>query len=320
MEVIRFENIEKSYEKGNIVIDNLNFTINSGEFVTLLGKSGCGKTTLLKLINGIIKADKGKVVVEGKEIKDWDIIELRRNIGYVIQQAGLFPHMTIEDNIGYVLNMKKTAKEEVDKRVRELINIVGIDEEYLKKYPRELSGGQKQRIGVARALASNPDIILMDEPFGAVDEITRKSLQEEIKKIHRELKKTIIFVTHDIEEALSLGTKVVILDKGKIILQGTAKDMVFNVDNEFVKELFGVKNFSSYLSLTKVSEVVQPLNNDKKLYYEKLYKNKKLPILKEEDSLMEAMRILFENKLGKALVKNSEDVLIGQFSIRDIYK
>ena len=320
MEVIRFENIEKSYEKGNIVIDNLNFTINSGEFVTLLGKSGCGKTTLLKLINGIIKADKGKVVVEGKEIKDWDIIELRRNIGYVIQQAGLFPHMTIEDNIGYVLNMKKTAKEEVDKRVRELINIVGIDEEYLKKYPRELSGGQKQRIGVARALASNPDIILMDEPFGAVDEITRKSLQEEIKKIHRELKKTIIFVTHDIEEALSLGTKVVILDKGKIILQGTAKDMVFNVDNEFVKELCGVKNFSSYLSLTKVSEVVQPLNNDKKLYYEKLYKNKKLPILTEEDSLMEAMRILFENKLGKALVKNSEDVLIGQFSIRDIYK
>ncbi|ATD54119.1 ABC transporter ATP-binding protein [Clostridium chauvoei] len=320
MEVIRFENIEKSYEKGNIVIDNLNFTINSGEFVTLLGKSGCGKTTLLKLINGIIKADKGNVVIEGKEINNWDIIELRRNIGYVIQQAGLFPHMTIEDNIGYVLNMKKIPKEEVDKRVRELINIVGIDEEYLKKYPRELSGGQKQRIGVARALASNPDIILMDEPFGAVDEITRKSLQEEIKKIHRELKKTIIFVTHDIEEALSLGTKVVILDKGKIILQGTAKDMVFNVDNEFVKELFGVKNFSSYLSLTKVSEVVQPLNNDKKLYYEKLYKNKKLPILKEEDSLMEAMRTLFENKLGKALVKNSEDVLIGQFSIRDIYK
>ncbi|MBX7404970.1 ABC transporter ATP-binding protein [Clostridium chauvoei] len=320
MEVIRFENIEKSYEKGNIVIDNLNFTINSGEFVTLLGKSGCGKTTLLKLINGIIKADKGNVVIEGKEINNWDIIELRRNIGYVIQQAGLFPHMTIEDNIGYVLNMKKIPKEEVDKRVRELINIVGIDEEYLKKYPRELSGGQKQRIGVARALAYNPDIILMDEPFGAVDEITRKSLQEEIKKIHRELKKTIIFVTHDIEEALSLGTKVVILDKGKIILQGTAKDMVFNVDNEFVKELFGVKNFSSYLSLTKVSEVVQPLNNDKKLYYEKLYKNKKLPILKEEDSLMEAMRTLFENKLGKALVKNSEDVLIGQFSIRDIYK
>lgn len=319
MEVIRFENIEKSYEKGNIVIDNLNFTINSGEFVTLLGKSGCGKTTLLKLINGIIKADKGKVVVEGKEINNWDIIELRRNIGYVIQQIGLFPHMTIEDNIGYVLNMKNTPKEEVEKRVQELIKIVGIDEDYLKKYPRELSGGQKQRIGVARALASNPDIILMDEPFGAVDEITRKSLQEEIKKIHHELKKTIIFVTHDIEEALSLGTKVVILDEGKIILQGTAKDMVFNVDNEFVKELFGVKNFSSYLSLTKVSEVVQPLNNDKKLYYEKLYKNKKLPILTEDDSLMEAIRVLFENKLGKALVKNSEDVLIGQFSIRDIY-
>ncbi|MEN8435663.1 ABC transporter ATP-binding protein [Clostridium septicum] len=319
MEVIRFKNIKKSYEKGRVIIDDLSFTIESGEFVTLVGKSGCGKTTLLKLINGIIKADEGNVIVEGKEISQWDIIELRRNIGYVIQQIGLFPHMSIGDNIAYVLNIKKTSKEEVDKRVRELINIVGISEDYLKKYPRELSGGQKQRIGVARALASNPDIILMDEPFGAIDEITRKSLQEEIKKIHKELKKTIIFVTHDIEEALKLGTKVVVLDKGKIVQYGTAKDMVFNVKNEFVKDLFGIKNFSSYLSFTKLSEVVQPISDDRKEYYEKMYRDKELPILIDDYTVMEAIKVLFENKYDKALVKNKQNVVVGQFSIGENY-
>lgn len=250
MELIRFENVDKSYENGMKIIDNLNFTINSGEFITLIGKSGSGKTTMLKLINGLIKPNSGKIFIKNKEINEWDIIELRRSIGYVIQQIGLFPHMTIQDNIEYVLNIKKESKEVRKSRAEELIELVGLTQDYLKKYPRELSGGQKQRIGVARALASNPDIILMDEPFGAVDEITRRTLQDEILKLQENLKKTIVFVTHDIEEAFKLGSSIVLFDNGKIVQAGTREEMLFNPKNQFVEDFFGTKSFIKYLKET----------------------------------------------------------------------
>lgn len=254
MELIRFENVEKSYESGKKIIDNLNFTINNNEFVTLIGKSGSGKTTMLKLINGLIKPNLGKIFIKNKEIDEWNIIELRRNIGYVIQQIGLFPHMTVEDNIGYVLNIKKESKENIRKRAEELINLVGLTQDYLKKYPRELSGGQRQRIGVARALAPNPDIILMDEPFGAVDEITRRTLQEEILKLQESLNKTIIFVTHDIEEAFKLGSRIVLFDNGKIVQEGSKEKLLFNPQNQFVEDFLGTKSFKKYLKETFVSE------------------------------------------------------------------
>lgn len=170
MEIIRLEDVSKFYETDKPVLKNLDLTINQGEFVTLIGPSGCGKTTTLKLINGLIKPDNGKIYVKNKEINEWDIIELRRSIGYVIQQIGLFPHLTVADNISYVLDITNFSKEMKYNKAKELINLVGMDESYLAKYPRELSGGQKQRVGVARALAADPDIILMDEPFGAVDE------------------------------------------------------------------------------------------------------------------------------------------------------
>ena len=253
MELIRFENVKKSYESGKKIIDNLNFTINSDEFVTLIGKSGSGKTTMLKLINGLIKPNLGKIFIKNKEIDEWNIIELRRNIGYVIQQIGLFPHMTVEDNIGYVLNIKKESKENIRKRAEELINLVGLTQDYLKKYPRELSGGQRQRIGVARALAPNPDIILMDEPFGAVDEITRRTLQEEILKLQESLNKTIIFVTHDIEEAFKLGSRIVLFDNGKIVQEGSKEKLLFNPQNQFVEDFLGTKSFIKYLKETFVS-------------------------------------------------------------------
>lgn len=253
MELIRFENVEKSYESGKKIIDNLNFTINSDEFVTLIGKSGSGKTTMLKLINGLIKPNLGKIFIKNKEIDEWNIIELRRNIGYVIQQIGLFPHMTVEDNIGYVLNIKKESKKNIRKRAEELINLVGLTQDYLKKYPRELSGGQRQRIGVARALAPNPDIILMDEPFGAVDEITRRTLQEEILKLQESLNKTIIFVTHDIEEAFKLGSRIVLFDNGKIVQEGSKEKLLFNPQNQFVEDFLGTKSFIKYLKETFVS-------------------------------------------------------------------
>ncbi|MCB2298758.1 ABC transporter ATP-binding protein [Clostridium tagluense] len=307
MELIKFENVEKSYKNGIKVIDNLNFTIHSEEFITLIGKSGCGKTTMLKLINGLIKPDSGKIFISGKEINQWDIIQLRRSIGYVIQQIGLFPHMSIEDNIGYVLNIKKVSKEERVKKASELIELVGLSSEYLKKYPRELSGGQNQRVGVARALASNPEIILMDEPFGAVDDITRRVLQEEILKLNEKLKKTVVFVTHDIDEAFRLGSRIVLFDKGKIVQQGNRKEMIFNPKNKFVEDFFGTKNFTAYLNVTPVRDVMIP-------NFEAI----SIPRVKEEASLMEGIKILFNYGLEDIAVEDKDGKIIGMFSLKHI--
>ncbi|MBU3129230.1 ABC transporter ATP-binding protein [Clostridium tagluense] len=307
MELIKFENVEKSYKNGIKVIDNLNFTIHSEEFITLIGKSGCGKTTMLKLINGLIKPDSGKIFISGKEINQWDIIQLRRSIGYVIQQIGLFPHMSIEENIGYVLNIKKVSKEESVKKASELIELVGLSSEYLKKYPRELSGGQNQRVGVARALASNPEIILMDEPFGAVDDITRRVLQEEILKLNEKLKKTVVFVTHDIDEAFRLGSRIVLFDKGKIVQQGNRKEMIFNPKNKFVEDFFGTKNFTAYLNVTPVRDVMIPN-----------FEAKSIHRVKEESSLMEGIKILFNYGLEDIAVEDKEGKILGMFSLKHI--
>ncbi len=235
--IISFKDVSKSYDK-NLILHNFNLQVEKGDFLTIIGTSGSGKTTALKLINGLLKADTGDVCIEGKNITSVDIIRLRRNIGYVIQGVGLFPHMSVRKNIAYVSNLsRKKDKSKIDTTVNKLIEIVGMDKEMLERYPNELSGGQKQRIGIARALAASPKILLMDEPFGAVDEITRKSLQEEILRIHKELGVTIIFITHDIKEALKLGSKVLIMDKGEIIQLGTPDEIKSNPKNSFVKEL-----------------------------------------------------------------------------------
>ena len=235
--IISFKDVSKSYDK-NLILHNFNLQVKKGDFLTIIGTSGSGKTTALKLVNGLLKADTGDVCIEGKNITSVDIISLRRNIGYVIQGVGLFPHMSVRKNIAYVSNLsRKKDKSKIDTTVNKLIKIVGMDKEMLDRYPSELSGGQKQRIGIARALAASPKILLMDEPFGAVDEITRKSLQEEILRIHKELGVTIIFITHDIKEALKLGSKVLIMDKGEIIQLGTPDEIKSNPKNSFVKEL-----------------------------------------------------------------------------------
>ncbi|MBZ9686157.1 ATP-binding cassette domain-containing protein [Clostridium estertheticum] len=307
MELIKFENVSKCYENGVKIIDDLNFTIHSEEFITLIGKSGCGKTTMLKLINGLIKPDSGNIFISGKEINQWDIIELRRSIGYVIQQIGLFPHMSIEDNIGYVLNIKKVPREERVKKAKELIELVGLSSEYLKKYPRELSGGQNQRVGVARALASNPDIILMDEPFGAVDDITRRVLQEEMLKLNERVKKTVVFVTHDIDEAFRLGSRIVLFDNGKIVQQGSRKEMIFNPSNKFVEDFFGTKNFTAYLNVTLVRDVMIPG-----------FEEKSSPRVKENSSLMEGIKILFNYGLDHISVEDKTGKIVGMFSLKYI--
>lgn len=271
MDKISFRAIEKLYPGGKKALDGLDLDVKEGEFLTLIGPSGCGKTTLLKMINALIEPTAGEIFIDGKDIRKLDIIALRRKIGYVIQQIGLFPHLNIEKNIGYVLKINGVEASKRSKRAEELIDLVGLDRATLEKYPRQLSGGQQQRIGVIRALAADPPIILMDEPFGAIDEITRKLLQEELLNIQAKLKKTIIFVTHDIEEAMKLGDRVALLNKGKLEQIATPKEMFFYPNNKFVEEFFGRKSFSSFMNTTNVLEAVDDsysyivFNEDKKI-------------------------------------------------------
>lgn len=237
--VIRFEHVSKNYGEHQ-VLEDFNLEIKKGEFLTVIGTSGSGKTTVLKLINGLLAPTYGSVYVNGKDITKENQTLLRRNIGYVIQGIGLFPHMTIRKNIAYVPNLlNHKDKEKNKKAVERLIRVVGLEEEMLDRYPAELSGGQRQRVGIARALAADPNILLMDESFGAVDEITRKMLQNEIIRIHNKLGVTIVFVTHDIKEALKLGTRVLVMNKGKIEQDGTPEEIEKTPATLFVKELIG---------------------------------------------------------------------------------
>ncbi|WDV46553.1 ATP-binding cassette domain-containing protein [Clostridiaceae bacterium M8S5] len=258
---IEIKNVYKGYDNDKNILKGINLKVKKGELITLLGPSGCGKTTLLKMLNKLIELDEGDILIKGKSIKVWNTIKLRRSIGYVIQQIGLFPHMTIKDNINYVLTITKADKGYKEKRAKELIELVGLKKELLDRYPSQLSGGQKQRIGVARALAGNPDIILMDEPFSAVDEIARNRLQDELKIIHTKLKKTIIFVTHDIDEALKLGTRIVIMKDGKIEQSGTKEELIFSPKTKFIKEFIGIKGFKTILNENDIKNIYAKLIN-----------------------------------------------------------
>ena len=234
---IQFEDITKKYE-GKMIIEKLDLSIKQGEFVTIIGSSGCGKTTTLKMVNGLIKPEKGTIRIHGEDIQTKDITALRGTIGYAIQGSVLFPHMDVEQNIAYVPNLlNKKDKEKTKAAVSKWMKIVGLPDEMRQRYPVELSGGQQQRVGIARALAASPDILLMDEPFGAVDEITREQLQKEIKRIHEQTKITILFVTHDKSEALKLGTKVLVMDHGKIEQYAAPQELLSNPATEFVKKL-----------------------------------------------------------------------------------
>lgn len=308
MSIIRFENVTKSYEHVGAVIDNLTFSIQKGEFVALIGPSGCGKTTLLKMINGLLKPDSGRIYIDNREISSWDIVQLRRNMGYVIQQVGLFPHLTIAENINYVLGIKKVAKPIQQERGRELIRLVGLDEKYLERYPAELSGGQKQRVGVARALAADPEIILMDEPFGAVDEITRRNLQEELFKISSVLHKTIVFVTHDIEEAFKLGSRIALLNKGKVVQAGSKEELIFFPKDKFMENFFGCKNFSAFLTTTKIIELMNvPSQHEAAPYIPG-----DIPVIQQDASIMEGIKLMFDHGLNKVCVLNG-DKPVGEF-------
>lgn len=233
---IEYKGIGKSYQ-GKWVVRDFNLTINEGDFLCIVGTSGSGKTTLLKMINGLIVPDEGDITIFGTRVIDQDIISLRRKIGYAIQGDGLFPHMTVADNIGYVPKLDSTPKEVVDAIVDRMLSLVGLPLDSKGKYPKELSGGQQQRVGIARAYANSPKILLMDEPFGAVDSITRYQLQEDLKNIHKQTDCTIVFITHDMHEAFKLGTHILVMHEGKIQQYGTAEEVKNHPSNEYVKQL-----------------------------------------------------------------------------------
>ena len=236
--MIKLENISKSFDK-NKVVKNISLEIEKGDFVVLIGPSGCGKTTTLKMINRLVKPTSGRITIEDKDISKTDPIKLRRKIGYVIQQTGLFPHMTIKENIEIIPRVEGIDEETINELTEELIELVGLEIEYLDRYPSELSGGQQQRVGVARAFALDPDIILMDEPFSAVDPITRTVLQDELVSLQAKVKKTIVFVTHDIREAIKLADKVCLMNDGEIVQYDTPENVLKNPENQFVNDFVG---------------------------------------------------------------------------------
>lgn len=256
--MIRLEGITKKYpgQKQNAV-NSLDLEIRAGEFVVLVGPSGCGKTTTLKMINRIIEPTGGHILLDGEDVTSGNPDLLRRRIGYVIQQIGLFPHMTIGENVATVPKLLGWDKARIAARVDELLRVVNLDpEEYRDRYPKQLSGGQQQRVGVARALGADPDVLLMDEPFGAIDPITRDHLQNELLRLQSELKKTIVFVTHDIDEAIKLGDRIVIMQEGSHIAQYDTPERILTAPaNDFVKNFIGRGASLKRLGLTRVSDI-----------------------------------------------------------------
>nr|MDA3846545.1 betaine/proline/choline family ABC transporter ATP-binding protein [Vallitaleaceae bacterium] len=255
--MIRLVGVSKSYDKVINVVDNLDIEIKTGELVVLVGESGCGKTTTMKMINRLIETTEGAIFIDENNIKDVDKNELRRNIGYVIQDVGLFPHLTIDKNIAIVPSLCKMDQSLIDEKVRELLDTIELPyEEYAHRYPRELSGGQQQRVGVARALANDPDIILMDEPFSALDPITREQLQNELLKLQDTLNKTIVFVTHDIDEAIKIGDRIAVMADGNIIQYDTPEEILKNPINKFVENFVGADRLWKTPDMLKAQDIV----------------------------------------------------------------
>ena len=302
--MLTLENISKTYRGGKKAVNNVNLKIAKGEFICFIGPSGCGKTTTMKMINRLIEPSAGKIFIDGENIMDQDPVELRRKIGYVIQQIGLFPHMTIQQNISLVPKLLKWPEQQRKERARELLKLVDMGPEYLDRYPHELSGGQQQRIGVLRALAAEPPLILMDEPFGALDPITRDSLQEEFKKLQKTLHKTIVFVTHDMDEAIKLADRIVILKAGEIVQVGTPDDILRNPADEFVEEFIGKERLiqSSSPDVERVDQIMntQPVT------------------ITADKTLSEAIQLMRQERVDSLLVVDDEHVLQGYVDVEII--
>lgn len=299
--MIKFINVSKAYKEHN-VIENINLEINKGELVVLIGPSGCGKTTILKMINRLIEPSDGQIKINGTDIEAQDPIELRRNIGYVIQQTGLFIHMTVRENIEIIPRLAKMPVSEIVDRTVKLMETVGLPEEFLDRYPNHLSGGQQQRVGVARAFAMNPDIILMDEPFSALDPLTRSQLQDELVSLQSKLHKTIVFVTHDMDEAVKIADRICILQGGRILQYDTPENILKNPAHGFVSEFVGSKRIWSSPQLIRAKDIM--ITSPKTTYpYVPMFKG------------LEKMRI---DKVDSFIVIDEDNHLLGIVRARSI--
>ncbi|WP_102401363.1 ABC transporter ATP-binding protein [Haloimpatiens massiliensis] len=254
--MIQFKSLSKDFKTKEVLRD-ISLNIEEGKLVAVIGESGCGKTTLLKMINGLIKPTSGKIFIKGQDIQQLNVIMLRRKVGYVIQQTGLFPHMTVRENIEIIPKVQKKDKDEIAKNTLKLMSMVGLSgDEFLDRYPTELSGGQQQRIGVARAFATNPEIILMDEPFSALDPITKSDLQDELVELQSKLKKTIVFVTHDMDEAIKIADMICIMRDGKVLQYDTPENILKNPKDDFVSNFIGKNRIWASPEFIKVEDIM----------------------------------------------------------------
>jgi osmoprotectant transport system ATP-binding protein len=290
-------------------VDNVSLTVDPGKFVVLLGPSGCGKTTLLKMVNRLYEPSSGTITIDGQDIRSISASRLRRGIGYVIQQTGLFPHMRIEANIAVVPSMLGWDKHRISARVDELLVLVGLPpEDYRRRYPSQLSGGEQQRVGLARAMAADPSMMLMDEPFGALDAITRTRLQDELLRIHRTIKKTVLFVTHDIEEAVRLADAVVIMREGKVVQFDTPLNIVMHPADDFVRDLVGADDVLRRLSLIKIGEVMSAVGERSET------------TIAATDNLRHALGHLMESGTSEVTVVDGAGTAVGQIGLSEILK
>lgn len=304
--MIKFQHVSKIYSNDLVAIDNISFEIKKGETLVLLGTSGSGKTTTMRMINKLTAPTSGKIFIDGVDIKNIDPIELRRQIGYAIQYIGLFNHMNVFENISIVPKLLKWNKEKINKRVDELLDLFGFDpSEYKHRFPRQLSGGEKQRIGVLRAIAADPPIILMDEPFGALDPITREQVQNEFIELESDIKKTVVFVTHDVFEAVKMADTIALMDKGKILQIATPKKLVNNPKNDLVKQFLGRHKFQLSLMTTSIKElVIKKNNNQNHGLFEG--KNNSLTL---RSSIIEAMDLFKETKLNDIAIFDRKKII-----------
>lgn len=310
-EAIIFKQVSKTFPKAaKPSVNETSLNIPQGSFVTILGASGCGKTTLLKMVNRIIEPTAGTISIFGKDIRSMPVTELRQSIGYVIQQVGLFPHLTIEQNIATVPDILGWERKKTAERIDYLMDLVHLPENYKKLYPRQLSGGQQQRVGIARAMAGDPAILLMDEPFGAIDAITRTKLQDDFKQIQRELGKTVLFVTHDVEEAMKLGDRMIVMNEGTIQQYDTPLAIMSNPSNSFVSRLIQADDLFQQLHLIRAEERMIALPDEAVA--------DDIPRVQASESLKSVLQTLLQQNAPYVVVENDKHELIGRITLQQL--
>jgi osmoprotectant transport system ATP-binding protein len=309
---IRLEDVRKQYPGGTVAVNDLSLEVPAGELVVLIGPSGCGKSTILRMLNRLVEPTSGRIFLGGEEVTHADPVKLRRRIGYVIQSVGLFPHQTVRANVATVPRLLGWSRARTENRVEELLSLVGLEpSKYASRYPHELSGGQRQRVGVARALAADPVVLLMDEPFSAVDPIARGRLQEEFLRLQAEVRKTIVFVTHDVDEAVRLGDRIAVLSEGgKLEQYDPPATLLAKPANDFVAEFVGADRGIKLLGVTRIPQTLRPLPPSGV---------DGAPIVRASGSLRDALGALLEGSTGWVAVRDDDSTVRGILTVEDIH-